>query len=98
MLNSDCMEAVCYNNSVNGTKFTPEDSSAGSCMPQLQQFNLTMPDVGDHPHWFFLLCLVDWRSHSYTYEFIYGCIILFFKLSSPLVSSKIYLPNSLLLY
>ena len=51
ILNSYCVEAVCYNNSVNSTIFTPEDCSGGSCMSE--QYSPTIPDVGDHPHWFF---------------------------------------------
>ena len=55
MLNSYCVEAVCYNNNVNSTIFTPEDCSGGSCVSEY--LSPSIPDVGDHPHWFFCYAL-----------------------------------------
>ena len=55
LLNSYCVEAVCYNNIVNSTMFTPEDCSGGSCVSE--QLSPTVPDVDDHPHWFFSYAL-----------------------------------------
>ena len=55
LLNSYCVEAVCYNNSIVNTMFTPEDCSGGSCVPE--QLSPTVPDVDDHPHWFFSYAL-----------------------------------------
>ena len=49
------MEAVCYNNSINSTTFTPEDCSGGSCVSE--QLIPTIPDIGDHSHWFFSCAL-----------------------------------------
>ena len=54
-LNSYCVEAVCYNNSVNSTTFTPEDCSGGLCVSE--QLSPTVPDVGDR-HWFFFFALI----------------------------------------
>ena len=53
LLNSYCVEAVCYNNSFDSIMFTPEDCSGGSCVSE--QLRPTVPDVDNH--WFFSYAL-----------------------------------------
>lgn len=51
LLNGYCVDAVCYNNSVNSSLFTPEDCDRSSCASQT--IVPSVPDIGDRPHWFF---------------------------------------------
>ena len=51
MLNNYCVEAVCYNNTVNSSLYKPEDCRNNLCSSQT--LSPTLPDVADHPHWFF---------------------------------------------
>ena len=46
-----CLEAVCYNNSVNRKIFTPQDCNHSLCVSEAH--TPTVPDISDHPHWFF---------------------------------------------
>ena len=75
MLNSYCVEAVCYNNSVNNTIFTPEDCSGGSCVSE-QRFP-TIPDVEDDPHWFFSYVLYIGGSFHLLLSLLMAMLFLF---------------------
>ena len=52
MLNTYCIDAVCYNNNVNSSMFTPEDCNRSLCI--YKSLIPTEPDISDHTfHWFF---------------------------------------------
>ena len=55
MLRTYCVEAVCYNNTINNSIFTPESCNPSLCVSET--LVPSVPEIDDHPHWFFTYAL-----------------------------------------
>ena len=61
MLNNYCVDAVCYNNNINNSIFSPEDCNRNLCVSET--VTPTVPDIRDHSHWFFYALYIGGGIH-----------------------------------
>ena len=68
LLNSYCVDAVCYNNNVNSSIFIPENCNRSLCVSEAHV--PTVPDTTNDPHWFFYYALRIGGSVHLVFSFL----------------------------